>query len=463
MTQSTALEILKTGANVFLTGEPGSGKTHLINRYISYLKEHGVEPAVTASTGIAATHIGGQTIHSWSGIGIKHDFREEDIDVLSTKEYLVKRLIHCSVLIIDEISMLDADILSAVDAVCRTLRHLPKKSFGGLQIIVVGDFFQLPPVSRRGEPSARFVFESPAWREAEFLVAYLHEQHRHTDVLHSAILSSIRRGEGGGENSFAQLSALCEECRKSDQVGKENIPELYTHNADVDYINDERLAKLPGKIHFYKMYAHGKNVLIEQLIRGCLSPEILELKVGAAVMFTKNNFDIGYVNGTLGTVDHFTKNGAPVVKLRSGKRIVVAATEWTIEEGGRILARIGQLPLRLAWAITVHKSQGMSLDAAMMDLSKAFEYGQGYVALSRVRTLKGIILRGISGNALRVHPQILARDEHFKEFSRDAEVVFTRLSPSERALMQANFLSAVGGRKGKKYRGRPRRTYTKSF
>jgi len=259
-------------------------------------------------------------------------------------------------------------------------------------------------------------------------------------------------------------------------VGEEDVPELYTHNADVDRINDERLAQLSGKAHIYKMYTHGKSALVEQLQRGCLSPEVLELKVGAAVMFTKNNFDAGYVNGTLGTVERFAEDHAPVVKLRSSpshsggaKQITVTAAEWMIEENGRVLARIGQLPLRLAWAITVHKSQGMSLDAAAMDLSKTFEYGQGYVALSRVRTLKGITLRGINGNALRVHPQILARDEHFKELSRTAEEVFARLSLSERALMQVNFLSAVGGRKvakaspsspttapTKKHRGRPR-------
>jgi len=472
MTQANALEILKTGANVFLTGEPGSGKTHLINCYIRYLKEHGVEPAVTASTGIAATHVGGQTIHSWSGIGIKHILSEADVDALSTKEYLVKRLLHTSVLIIDEISMLDADTFSAVDAVCRSLRRLPEKPFGGLQVIAVGDFFQLPPITRRDEESARFVFESPSWKDAEFLVTYLHEQHRHTDALHSAILSSIRRGEGGDEDSFAQLSALCEECANTVQVGDEDVPELYTHNADVDRINDERLAKLPGKSHFYKMYTHGKTALVEQLQRGCLSPEILELKVGAAVMFTKNNFEAGYANGTLGTVERFEENNAPVVKLHSGlsadetgKKVAVEAAEWMIEENGKVLARVGQLPLRLAWAITIHKSQGMSLDAAIMDLSKTFEYGQGYVALSRVRTLKGITLRGINGNALRVHPQILVWDEHFKELSAHAEEAFARLSPSELALMQVNFLSAVGGKSAKvsssssatkKYRGRPR-------
>jgi DNA replication protein DnaC len=137
MTQAQALTILKTGANIFLTGEPGSGKTHTINAYIAYLREHGVEPSVTASTGIAATHVGGMTIHSWSGIGIKRSLSGQDLEAMSEKESLVKRVRNAKVLIIDEISMLDAEILTMVDVVCRTLRH-KEESFGGLQVILVG-------------------------------------------------------------------------------------------------------------------------------------------------------------------------------------------------------------------------------------------------------------------------------------------------------------------------------------
>src|SRR5687768_4164635 len=150
MTQHQALDILKTGANVFLTGEPGSGKTHTIRQYIAYLKEAGVDMAVTASTGIAATHIGGFTIHSWSGIGIKKTLSPYDVDRLATNERLVKRIARTRVLIIDEVSMLDAGVLESVNTVCQAIKQ-SEEPFGGMQVVLVGDFFQLPPVSREGE------------------------------------------------------------------------------------------------------------------------------------------------------------------------------------------------------------------------------------------------------------------------------------------------------------------------
>ena len=182
MTQDEALAILKTGLNVFLTGEPGSGKTHTINQYVAWLRERGVEPAVTASTGIAATHINGMTIHSWSGIGIKRDMTDYDIELIHSREKTARRIVEAKVLIIDEISMLDAATLGSVDRVLRTLRRRTlqaEQPFGGLQVIFVGDFFQLPPVSKNEQ--AKFAFESSAWKEANPVICYLSEQHRQED------------------------------------------------------------------------------------------------------------------------------------------------------------------------------------------------------------------------------------------------------------------------------------------
>src|SRR3989338_10848077 len=146
MTQNQALSILKTGANVFLTGEPGSGKTHTVNEYVAYLRQHNIEPAITASTGIAATHISGITIHSWSGIGIKRKLDKYDLDKISSSSYVGKRVRRAKVLIIDEVSMLSAETLSMIDAVCREVKQNPEP-FGGLQMILVCDFFQLPPIT----------------------------------------------------------------------------------------------------------------------------------------------------------------------------------------------------------------------------------------------------------------------------------------------------------------------------
>ena len=169
MTQKEALSFLKIGANVFLTGEPGSGKTHTINEYVKYLRAHGIEPAITASTGIASTHIGGMTIHAWSGIGIKKFLSENDLDELCQRERLVSRVSKTKVLIIDEISMLDAQTLTAVDMACKALRRR-EEPFGGMQVVFVGDFFQLPPVNRTGQDVSVFAYLAPVWQEAEPIV-----------------------------------------------------------------------------------------------------------------------------------------------------------------------------------------------------------------------------------------------------------------------------------------------------
>ncbi len=440
VTQEAALNILKTGANVFLTGEPGSGKTHTVNEYIRYLREHDINPSITASTGIAATHVGGMTIHSWSGIGIKKELSERDLDELESRESLVKRLSSAKVLIIDEISMLDGKLLGLVDLVCRTLRH-NEDAFGGLQLVLVGDFFQLPPIARLGEAPAQFCFDSRVWERLTPIVCYLSEQHRQEDFTFLATLGAIRRGEV--EESVYEC---LEERRTPPDEHPEGVPRLYTHNKDVDSENTSALGKIATESETFYMTTQGKPGAIETLKRGCLSPEVLELKEGASVMFTKNSFDAGYVNGTLGTITGFDVDTLyPIVTTREGGVITATPAEWALEDGGKTLAKIIQIPLRLAWAITVHKSQGMSMDAAIIDLSRAFEYGQGYVALSRVRTLAGIHLLGVNQRALEVHPLVLARDQSFRQSSGEAEEGFEALEGEELAKLHENFLTAMGG------------------
>ncbi len=437
MTQEQALAILKTGANVFLTGEPGAGKTYTINRYIAWLRERGIEPAITASTGIAATHVGGMTIHAWSGIGIKKELSDWDLEALLEREPLVRRVRSTSVLIIDEVSMLDAHLLTLVDRAVQNLRG-SAQPFGGLQIIFVGDFFQLPPVSK-GE-AAKFAFESPSWEEANPLYCYLSEQHRQEDDVFLELLAALR----AGTLTAAHKDTL--HARADFPQDDELSTRLYPHNADVDRINDDALSRIDSAAHVYTMYSEGAKALVEGLKRGCLSPETLVLKEGAAVMFTRNNFDKGYVNGTLGTVTGFGETGFPLVRTRQGELIEAGTEEWRIDDRARTLAKISQVPLRLAWAITVHKSQGMSLDSAVMDLSQAFEYGQGYVALSRVRSLGGLYLSGFNERALQVHPNILKKDAQFRGASGAARDAFDAMPAEELAGLHKQFIKKSGGK-----------------
>ena len=257
---------------------------------------------------------------------------------------------------------------------------------------------------------AEFAHASSAWRDLAPTVCYLSEQHRQSDKPFLDVLAAIRA------NACTGTSPRAAGCR---QIGKDHLPEdctrLFTHNAAVDEINQQQLAKLGGKTHVFSMAAKGPEPFVQALKRGCLSPETLELKIGAAVMFTKNDQGGRYVNGTLGVVEDFDPDeGYPVVATRGGKRIVAEPSTWKIDEAGKERASITQVPLRLAWAMTVHKSQGMSLDAAVIDLARAFEYGQGYVALSRLRTLAGLHLLGLNERALRVHPQAVEKDAEFR-------------------------------------------------
>ncbi len=447
MTQGEALTILKTGANVFLTGEPGSGKTHTVNAFVEWLRASGIEPSVTAATGIAATHVAGMTLHSWSGIGIAESLSRSDVDRIASKEHIARRIQKAKVLIIEEISMLSAATFEMADAVCREVRRVDKP-FGGLTVILVGDFFQLPPVSRfstkfgTGAHEIAFAYISAVWRDLNLFTCYLTEQYRQDDTEFLDVLSAIRAG---------RVEQLHHEHLVSRQVSSSQIPsvneapKLFSHNADVDRINAAELAKLPGVAKKFKMSSKGKDSLVEGLKRGCLSPETLELKEGAAVMFTKNSPQGRFVNGTLGVVSGWGADGMPIIKTKDGLRITTEPMEWQLEEQGKVRASVSQIPLRLAYAMTVHKSQGMSMDAAIIDLSKAFEYGQGYVALSRVRRLSGVYLAGLNERALQVHPEILKKDRDFRAASDAAREAFAALPATEATEMQKKFVKAMGG------------------
>lgn len=410
MTQEKALKVLKSGANVFLTGEPGSGKTHTINEFRKWMKEYGIPYAVTASTGIAATHIGGTTIHSWSGIGIKEEVTEVFINnIIHNKPFVTKKICYPQVLIIDEISMLNAGTLDNVFKIIDGVRG----TLFPLQVVFVGDFFQLPPVGKYGK-EVQFAFESETWNRLELTYCYLHEQHRQSEPEFMRILTAIRQQEMTKDDRKILLDAF---------KGKaESIKtRLFTHNIDVDRLNDTELAKIKMPAEKYYMQEDGNEFLINLLKKNCLSPEELILKVGAVVMFTRNKYDQDtgksiYVNGTLGIIESLVQY--PRVRLTDGRLIIVdEPAEWSIEEYGITKAKITQYPLKLAWAITVHKSQGMSLDHARVDLSKAFDYGQGYVAVSRVRSMEGLCLEGINNNAFEMHPKVIEIDSMFREES----------------------------------------------
>lgn len=473
MTQKEALDILKLGHNVYLTGPAGSGKTYLLKKYISYLRENKIPVGITASTGIAATHMGGITIHSWSGMGIKDEMTQDDIVNLLKKRYLHKHLKKTKVLIIDEVSMLHANQLDLVDRICKVFRG-NNNPFGGIQIIMCGDFFQLPPVRKNPKFEIRnskqtqnindqntklfehsnfehseivsdfdihisdlkydFVYYSFIWNEMSLKVCYLDEQHRQDDRALLSILNDIRNNE---VNEMT-VEYLSERLDKEVQ-GYSKPTRLFTHNVDVDAINNKHLAELSGEEHGYLMDWRGNFQIVETLKKNCLAPEKLILKKNAQVMFIKNNFEQGYVNGTLGEVIGFIDN-VPKVRTFDGLEITVGKASWEVMEEDTALAAINQVPLRLAWAITVHKSQGMTLDAAEVDLSRSFVPGMGYVALSRVRSLSGLKLMGMNQMALQINPDVVEMDKHFIGLSFEAVQYLNSLDRDKVLKMQQDYL-----------------------
>ncbi|OLF39237.1 AAA family ATPase [Psychrobacter sp. Cmf 22.2] len=492
MRQSSALDILKTGQNVFLTGSAGSGKTYTLNQYINYLRARRVPVAVTASTGIAATHMNGTTIHSWSGIGIKDELSDRDLTNLSRKQFLADRLKDTAVLIIDEISMLHAKQLNLVNQV---LKHVRKNdaAFGGIQVVVAGDFFQLPPIGSKGESNReKFAFMSEAWLDAKFHICYLSEQHRQVSEAANGgldlddILNQIRRQEVTFE-AIAALEATF------DQNVDINRTRLYTHNLNVNKINDKELAALEGETMRFEATATGDSKLVETLKKTVRTQDELILKVGAKVMFIKNNTELGVSNGTMGELIGFaavkiddskdtsddliedtaqdaiaknTKNKAkkdkeskekpkdkkptmqkmPVVRLNSGREVIAEPEEWIIEdETGDVLASYLQVPLCLAWAITIHKSQGMTLEAAEIDLSRTFELGQGYVALSRLKSLAGLQLLGMNDMSLQLDPLARGADKRFLVLSEEADANYAMLDEESMKQAHEKFILKSGG------------------
>ena len=495
MTQSQALAILKTGRNVFVTGAPGAGKTYLLNEYIRWLNAQDVDVAVTAFTGIAASHINGRTLHSWAGMSIEPITPEEQRKRTLGNEFISAKIQNAKVLIIDEISMLHPEDFTRVDFICKTARG-SLEPFGGLQLICCGDFFQIPPIGRLSDagnplgvgndPGAetveeKFVIDCPAWKDARMLTCYLHEQHRQGDLKLLGILNEIRAGNVGAESK-----ALLKSRVKTEVKTKVGLARLYTHNENVDEINAAELAKIKEPQIVYGVLQKGAAKMVEKLKKDYRIEDKLVLKKGARVMFTRNNPGRGFVNGTLGEVVDFVNEGQgdsggangeggageksaneaaaqnegelvriatlpePIVLTFGGRRIVVSREEWTFEEDGRVRAVVNQLPLKLAWAITVHKSQGMTLDVAEIDLSRAFERGMGYVALSRVKSLDNISLLGLNDTALEVSERIKALDGDFSAQSVESEEWLAGLGEDGLARAQEDFLASVreGGADG---------------
>ncbi len=328
--------------------------------------------------------------------------------------------------------MLGAAWLDILNLRLKTLRR-QTKAFGGLQVILSGDFFQLPPIGK-GQAAA-YAFMAEAWQELSLQACYLSEQHRQTDDGLRRLLQAMR----SADVNLKDLGVLLDR----QVTPKRDITVLLTHNRDVDRVNHERLNRLSGDLRIYEMAMSGHREALIELQHSVVAPQRLYLKSGAKVMFTANDLSLGYANGSIGSVIGFN-HGFPVVAIdSSGLKLRVEPKQWNMTIDEHTIAKISQLPLRLAWAVTIHKCQGMSLDAAEVDLSRSFTYGMGYVALSRVKSLNGLYLRGFNSRSLEMDPAVKQFDQKIKKLSGKIDSVMpVKLNDPNNSL--ANVLYRAG-------------------
>ena len=402
--QQEALRKMTRGENLFLTGMAGSGKSEVIRTFYQMYKDSRVM-AVTSMTGASAILLNGTTLHSYLGIGLGTNSTESLITTIKKKRYLKERWIKLQTLIIDEVSLKSVELFNKLNMVAKSVRNRFFLPFGGIQLILSGDFLQLPVIG-----DDHFCFESEAWQECiGDNIIELTENMRQGDPLFQQVLSQIRIGnvEEGDVKEILNKRIGME--LKNDLGIKPT--KLYSHNIDVDEINRKELNKLieeTGIEYEYNLeftiYPNKFENIMEKYAKYCRVPTILKLTLGAQVMLLYNmDIENKLVNGSRGVVINFLDD-LPVVRFLNGDERIIDYHIWEIEENDKKIASYSQVPLTLGYAYSIHKTMGVTLDYVEVDLGKIFTYGMAYVALSRVRTLEGLSIKEIDYNKIKAHP-----------------------------------------------------------
>ncbi|XP_042354055.1 ATP-dependent DNA helicase PIF1 [Plectropomus leopardus] len=420
--QAAVLSAVLSGKNVFFTGSAGTGKSFLLKRIMGSLPPKST--FATASTGVAACHIGGTTLHSFAGIGSGSAPLEQCIE-LAQRPGVLQHWTSCRHLIIDEISMVEAQFFDKLESVARSVRR-STEPFGGIQLIVCGDFLQLPPVSK-GKEKASFCFQARSWRKVIQVNMELMEVRRQTDQSFISLLQAVRVGRVTEEVTAKLMESAYHHIERDGILATR----LCTHKDDVELTNENKLQQLPGSVRVFEAL-DSDPALVKTIDAHSPVSRLIQLKVGAQVMLTKN-LDVarGLVNGARGVVVAFEsgKHGLPRVRFMCGVTEVLKPERWVFKSGGGIHLSRQQLPLKLAWAISIHKSQGMTLDCVEISLARVFESGQAYVALSRARSLEGLRVMDFDPSVVRADPDVL---------------VFYKKLRKERMLMQASMDDFLG-------------------
>lgn len=392
--QKKTIETMLSGKNIFLTGPGGRGKSVCLKEFVNKCKELSINVSVTASTGVAAINISGTTLHHFIGAGLLNGEPEVLAQKILKNKNARTRWNQTSVLIIDEISMIKASMFDKFEKIARLVRK-KNTPFGGIQVILCGDMGQLPPVCRDDEEDvdSSFIFKSKSWQYITDHIILTKNMRQKDDETFSEILNKIRVGD---ITDFVRTSI---DSRIGIKPDSNNFIKIYTHNIDVNVINKNKLNKLIANgetEHTYKSTISIKpgTVSRDYIVKNMTCDETLSICKDCKVMLLCNmDVENKLVNGSIGFVSSFTETNEPIVNFNGVDHVITKYT-WEIEEHGKKLASIIQYPLKLAYGCTTHKTQSMTFDNAVMNLSKSFGYGMIYTALSRVRTLGGLFLEG---------------------------------------------------------------------
>uniref|UniRef100_A0A8B9CKE7 ATP-dependent DNA helicase PIF1 n=1 Tax=Anser brachyrhynchus TaxID=132585 RepID=A0A8B9CKE7_9AVES len=398
--QEAVLGAVRSGKGVFFTGCAGTGKSFLLKKIVGSLPPNSTY--ATASTGVAACHIGGTTLHAFAGIGSGKAPLEQCIQ-LAERPGVRQHWLACQHLIIDEISMVDGKFFDKLEAVARAVRKRDEP-FGGIQLIICGDFLQLPPVCKANE-EIKFCFQAKSWRKCIHINMELTEVRRQTDKTFISLLSAVRLGRCTEEVTSLLMQTATNRSERDGILATR----LCTHKDDVELTNEKRLQQLSGEVHTFEAL-DSDPMLVKLIDAQCPVGGKVVLKVGAQVMLAKNlDVSQGLVNGARGVVVGFESDqkGLPKVRFLCGVTQVIKMERWVFKGPPGVHLSRQQLPLKLAWAISIHKSQGMSLDCVEISLSRVFESGQAYVALSRARSLAGLRVLDFDPKVVRADPSVL--------------------------------------------------------
>ena len=401
--QRAVVDAVSEGQNAFVTGPAGTGKSVTLEA----IKRANPRMEITATTGIAALNVGGMTIHRFAGLGlVKAETKASKIvQNLRAKQRPgepgpLASIRKTELLAIDEMSMLGAHTLDVLEKVFRLAREtdLP---FGGCQILAFGDFLQLPAVNDK------FAFESKSWSGMEFQEMRLTKTFRQEDQEFANVLHRIRIAERVDGSMTQDVTDLLKECLDREVPAEFDPVTLMPLNRGVDQINAQRLKELNKRVFTYDAAETGHEYDRFALNKGCQAPATLRLSVGARVMLLVN-YDVenGLANGTTGTVETLSDYRVKV-RFDNGDLINLDRHVFELEERGVITAARTQYPLKLAWAVSIHKSQGQTLTSAIIHLADCFEYGQAYVALSRVKAPEGIFLANSKKGVIKADPRAL--------------------------------------------------------